>query len=115
MVTQCAGAHSGFQIFRAPNSLCGRVYSVSLSEETEQQLVLVNYLYEVKQHQRQHVIYCGHVLSESVHDASWKRTNKKKYEEKLIVVNEYIRMVFNMAKQMNTKTDEYKYTVPRQP
>ena len=54
MVALCAGAHSGtnwtsrkfggllesnFRLFRAPFSLCGRGYSVSLSEEMEQQLV----------------------------------------------------------------------------
>jgi len=33
---------------------------------------LVKYLYEVKKHKRQHVIYDGHVLGESVHYPAWK-------------------------------------------
>lgn len=32
---------------------------------------LVKYLYEVKQHQRQHIINSSHVLGEPVHDPTW--------------------------------------------
>lgn len=39
-------------------------------------IVLVKYLNEVKQHQRQHVVYSGHVLGESVHDPAWKKFEK---------------------------------------
>lgn len=36
----------------------------------------VEYLYEVKQHQREHVIYDGHVFGESVHDPTWTMTKE---------------------------------------
>lgn len=39
-------------------------------------LLSVKYLYEVKQHQRQHVIYGGHVLCESVHDSAWQENKQ---------------------------------------
>lgn len=39
-------------------------------------IVLVKYLYEVKQHQRKHVVYGGHVLGKSVHDPAWKKFGK---------------------------------------
>lgn len=39
--------------------------------------ILTKYLYEVKEHQRQHVINGCHVLGESVHDPAWKRTRQK--------------------------------------
>lgn len=35
-------------------------------------LVFAKYLYEIKQHQRKHVIYGCHVFSEPVHDPAWK-------------------------------------------
>lgn len=38
--------------------------------------VLLKYLYEIKQHQRQHVIYGGHVLGKSIHDPAWRELKK---------------------------------------
>lgn len=66
-------------------------------------IVLAKYLNEIKQHQRKHVIYGCHVLSESVHDPAWKRTSKS-------VVN-YISVAFNnnsLGEQKQTKQKTFK-------
>lgn len=54
--------------------------------------MLVKYLYEVKQHQRQHVIYGGHVLGESVHDPAWRKLGKNSS----IVVTDNINIALNV-------------------